>query len=74
MWSFSGPHPRPSLISMVIDRLTTSREARSLAVGAYLEGNGDGMEHMTTINGSVRSRCSHITALASAFSELSCDV
>ena len=34
MWSFSGPTPRPSRISMVMARLTTSREARSLAVGA----------------------------------------
>ena len=32
----SGPTPRPSLISIVMDRETTSREARSFAVGAYL--------------------------------------
>jgi hypothetical protein len=30
------PTPRPSLISIVIDLETTSREARSFAVGAYL--------------------------------------
>lgn len=36
MWSFSGPQPRPSRISRVIDRDTTSRDARSLAEGAYL--------------------------------------
>lgn len=36
MWSFSGPHPRPSRISIVMLRDTTSREARSLADGAYL--------------------------------------
>lgn len=35
--TFSGPTPRPSLISMVMERDTTSREAKSLAVGAYLE-------------------------------------
>lgn len=35
-WSFSGPHPRPSRISSVMLRDTTSRDARSLAVGAYL--------------------------------------
>ena len=34
MWSLFGPTPRPSLISMVIARLTTSRLAKSLAVGA----------------------------------------
>jgi hypothetical protein len=34
--TFSGPTPRPSLISMVMARDTTSRDARSLAVGAYL--------------------------------------
>ncbi len=33
------PTPRPSRISMVMDRETTSREARSLAVGAYLSIN-----------------------------------
>ena len=31
MWSPSGPTPRPSRISMVIERETTSREARSFA-------------------------------------------
>ena len=36
MWSLFGPTPRPSMISTVIERETTSREARSLAVGAYL--------------------------------------
>ena len=35
-WSFSGPHPRPSRISIVMLRDTTSRDARSFAVGAYL--------------------------------------
>ena len=34
MWSLFLPTPRPSRISIVIDRLTTSREARSLACGA----------------------------------------
>lgn len=34
MWSFSFPTPRPSRISIVMARDTTSREARSLAVGA----------------------------------------
>ena len=34
MWSFSLPTPRPSRISIVIERETTSREARSLAEGA----------------------------------------
>ena len=33
MWSFAGPQPRPALISIVIERETTSRLARSLAVG-----------------------------------------
>ena len=33
MWSFSGPTPRPSRISIVMARETTSREARSLACG-----------------------------------------
>ncbi len=37
-----SPTPRPSRISIVIERLTTSRDARSLAVGAYLGGGGDG--------------------------------
>ena len=32
-WSFFGPTPRPSRISIVIARETTSREARSLARG-----------------------------------------
>jgi hypothetical protein len=36
MWSFFLPTPRPSRISMVIARETTSREARSLAEGANL--------------------------------------
>lgn len=36
MWSLLGPTPLPSLISMVIDRDTTSREAKSFADGAYL--------------------------------------
>ena len=36
MWSPSGPHPLPSLISIVMDRDTTSRDAKSFAVGAYL--------------------------------------
>ena len=31
-----GPTPRPSLISIVMARLTTSRDAKSLAEGAYL--------------------------------------
>lgn len=31
-----GPQPLPSLISIVMERETTSRDARSLAVGAYL--------------------------------------
>ena len=44
MWSFSGPTPRPSRISMVMERDTTSLEARSLAVGAYLRGNKRGEE------------------------------
>ena len=35
-WSLLGPQPRPSRISSVMLRDTTSREARSLAVGAYL--------------------------------------
>ena len=39
MWSLFGPTPRPALISSVIERLTTSREARSLAVGAYRSMN-----------------------------------
>ena len=34
MWSLFLPTPRPSRISMVIERDTTSREARSLADGA----------------------------------------
>ncbi len=34
--TFSGPQPRPSRISIVIDRETTSRDARSFADGAYL--------------------------------------
>lgn len=34
MWSLCSPTPRPSRISMVIERETTSREARSLAFGA----------------------------------------
>jgi len=34
--TFSGPQPRPSRISIVIDRDTTSRDARSFADGAYL--------------------------------------
>jgi hypothetical protein len=29
-----GPQPRPSFISMVMARLTTSREAKSFADGA----------------------------------------
>ena len=33
MWSCSAPTPRPSRISTVMARLTTSREARSLAFG-----------------------------------------
>jgi hypothetical protein len=33
-WSLFGPQPRPSLISVVMARDTTSREARSLAFGA----------------------------------------
>lgn len=41
MWSFSGPTPRPSRISMVMERDTTSRDARSLAVGAYLSRWGE---------------------------------
>ena len=36
MWSLFGPQPRPALISSVFERDTTSREARSFAVGAYL--------------------------------------
>ena len=44
MWSPSGPHPRPSLISMVIDRDTTSRDARSFAVGAYLHNRDQANE------------------------------
>ena len=39
MWSFSGPTPRPSRISMVMLRDTTSRDARSSAVGAYLQSH-----------------------------------
>lgn len=35
-WSLCGPTPRPSRISIVMLRDTTSRDARSLAVGAYL--------------------------------------
>ena len=46
MWSPSGPHPRPSLISMVIDRDTTSRDARSFAVGAYLQNRDQSSEHV----------------------------
>jgi hypothetical protein len=38
--TFSGPTPRPSLISIVMARDTTSRDARSLAVGAYLQTTG----------------------------------
>jgi len=34
MWSLFLPTPRPSRISTVIDRETTSREARSFADGA----------------------------------------
>lgn len=41
MWSFSGPTPRPSRISIVMERDTTSRLARSLAEGAYLKGWGE---------------------------------
>ena len=33
-WSFSGPAPRPSLISWSIERDTTSRDARSFRFGA----------------------------------------
>lgn len=40
-WSFSGPHPRPSRISIVMLRDTTSRDARSFAVGAYLGAAAD---------------------------------
>lgn len=32
-----SPTPRPSRISIVMERDTTSRDARSLAVGAYLQ-------------------------------------
>lgn len=39
MYSPLGPQPRPSRISIVIDRDTTSRDARSLAVGAYRSMN-----------------------------------
>ncbi len=35
MWSPAGPQPRPSRISIVIARETTSRDARSFADGAY---------------------------------------
>lgn len=41
MWSFFAPTPRPSWISIVIDRDTTSREARSFADGAYLETDNE---------------------------------
>ena len=34
MWSFFGPTPLPSRISMVMARLTMSRGARSFTVGA----------------------------------------
>src|SRR5215469_13749704 len=36
MWSFFGPTPRPSRISIVIARLTMSRGARSFTVGVAL--------------------------------------
>ncbi len=36
MGTFSGPQPRPSRISIVIERDTTSLDARSFADGAYL--------------------------------------
>ena len=34
--TFSGPQPRPSRISIVMDRETTSLDAKSFADGAYL--------------------------------------
>ena len=37
--TFSGPQPRPSRISMVMDRDTTSRDAKSFADGAYLRSH-----------------------------------
>ena len=44
MWSFSGPTPLPSRISMVMDLDTTSRDAKSLAVGAYLQVRQGGQQ------------------------------
>ena len=39
IWSLSLPAPRPSLISISIERLTTSLDAKSFAFGAYLSIN-----------------------------------